>query len=46
LFVLIESIRRKSISPKIANTINGIGFAILLFFMIAVSVSDIGKFFK
>ena len=43
LFVGIEAIRRKSISPKITNTLNIIGFALLIIFMITVTISDIGR---
>ena len=43
LFVIIEAIRRKSISPKVANTVNAIGFAILLAFMAFVTYRDILK---
>lgn len=41
LFVCIEAIRRKTISPKITNTLNIVGFAILIIFMITVSFSDV-----
>lgn len=43
LFVLIESIRRKSISPQVANTVNGIGFILLLLLMFVVTYKDIAK---
>jgi regulator of sigma E protease len=45
-FVLIESITRKRISPKIANTINGVGFALLMLLMLIVTYKDIVKLFK
>ncbi|MFA6535899.1 MAG: RIP metalloprotease RseP [Candidatus Paceibacterota bacterium] len=43
LFVAIEAIRRKNINPKIANIVNGIGFAILILLMILVTYHDIAK---
>jgi len=45
LFVAIEAIRRKSISPKIANALNGVGFALLILLMIVVTVHDVFRFF-
>jgi len=44
-FVAIEAIIRRPISPKIANTINTIGFGLLLFFMLFVTYKDIVKLF-
>jgi regulator of sigma E protease len=41
LFVLIESVTRKNIPPKIASWTNGIGFALLLTLMIVISVHDV-----
>ena len=43
LFVIIESVRRKAISPKIANTINAIGFGLLILFMLFITYKDIVK---
>lgn len=43
LFVAIEAIRRKNINPKIANIVNGIGFAFLILLMILVTYHDIAK---
>ncbi|MFA7193880.1 MAG: RIP metalloprotease RseP [Candidatus Paceibacterota bacterium] len=45
LFVAIEGIIKKPIKPKIANTLNLIGFALLMLLMISVTVSDIVKLF-
>lgn len=45
LFVAIEAIKRKSISPKIANALNGIGFALLILLMLVVTYKDIVKMF-
>lgn len=45
LFVLIESIIRRPIPVKVANWLNGIGFLILLLFMVIVTVSDVLKLF-
>lgn len=43
LFVLIESIRRKAIAPKIANLFNNIGFALLIILMLVVTYRDVLK---
>lgn len=43
LFVAIEAVRRKAISPKVANTMNAIGFCILILFMLFVTYKDIVK---
>ncbi|MSR71155.1 MAG: hypothetical protein EXS50_00570 [Candidatus Taylorbacteria bacterium] len=43
LFVLIEAIRRKAITPKIANTLNLIGFALLILLMFVVTYRDVLK---
>lgn len=45
LFIIIESITRKRIPSNIANWANGIGFFILIGFMIVVTISDIAKLF-
>jgi regulator of sigma E protease len=41
LFVGIEAIRRKAISPKIFNAVNTVGFALLILLMILVTVHDV-----
>jgi regulator of sigma E protease len=46
LFVAIESITRKRINPKIANTINLFGFGLLLLLMVVITFSDISKLVK
>ena len=43
LFLLIEKIKGSRINPKITNTVNTIGFAILIIFMIIVTYHDIIK---
>ncbi len=43
LFVIIEAIIRKPIKPKIANTVNAIGFGLLLAFMLFITYKDIAK---
>lgn len=45
LFVIIEAIIRRPISPKVVNTINTVGFGLLLFFMLFVTYKDIVKLF-
>ncbi|MES2059531.1 MAG: RIP metalloprotease RseP [Patescibacteria group bacterium] len=46
LFVAIESIIRRPLNPKIANTLNLIGFALLLLLMVTITFSDIAKLVK
>lgn len=41
LFVLIEKIKGSPINPKIANTLNVIGFALLILLMVVVTVNDV-----
>lgn len=45
LFVIIEKIKGSPITPKIANTANGIGFVLLLLLMLVVTFNDILKLF-
>ncbi|MEK7163140.1 MAG: site-2 protease family protein [Patescibacteria group bacterium] len=45
LFVGIEAIRRKMISPRVANTVNAVGFGILILFMLFVTYRDVVKLF-
>lgn len=45
LFVFIEAIRRKPISPRFVRTVNFVGFALLLVLMVVVSLHDIFKLF-
>lgn len=45
LFVLIEAIRRRPLSPRVANTANAIGFVLLLALMAVVTVNDIVRLF-
>jgi regulator of sigma E protease len=45
-FLLIEKVKGSPINPKVANTLNTIGFGILILFMIVVTYHDIVvKFF-
>jgi regulator of sigma E protease len=43
LFVLIESIARRPIPPKIFNAANGIGFAFLILLMIIITFRDVSN---
>lgn len=43
LFVLIESIKRSPINPKIASWTNAVGFALLLLLMVFITFRDIAK---
>lgn len=45
LFVIIEAVIRKPIKPKIANTLNTVGFFILITLMLVITYRDIMKFF-
>lgn len=45
LFVLIEKIKGSAISPKVANTVNGVGFALLILLMIVITFNDIVRLF-
>lgn len=45
LFVAIEGITKRKINPKVANTINTIGFVLLITLMIVVTYRDILKLF-
>jgi len=44
-FLLIEKIKGSRIKPKVANTANFIGFALLIIFMIFITYHDIVKLF-
>jgi regulator of sigma E protease len=41
LFLLIEGIFRKPIPRKVESIVNGIGLAILLLFMLLITVKDV-----
>lgn len=43
LFVLIEAVKGSPIKPKIANTLNAVGFALLILLMLVVTYKDIFK---
>lgn len=43
LFLLIETIKRSPIKPKVANTANMIGFVLLLLLMVIITYNDIVK---
>ncbi len=43
LFVIIESISRRRISPRFSNVVNAVGFALLMLLMVAVTYKDIAK---
>jgi regulator of sigma E protease len=45
LFVLIEGITRRAIKPSVANTINAVGFGLLILLMVVITVSDVLKLF-
>ena len=45
LFLIIEKIRKKPVTPKIENTIHTIGFIILMGLMVLITVNDIFHIF-
>ncbi len=45
LFLCIEAIKRSPIRPAVANTLNFIGFALLILLMVVVTVHDIVRLF-
>ncbi|MBP9711452.1 MAG: RIP metalloprotease RseP [Candidatus Pacebacteria bacterium] len=44
-FLLIEKIKGSPINPKVANTLNTIGFGILILFMIFITYHDVANLF-
>lgn len=44
-FLLIEAIRRKPIPPKYEGYVHGVGFALLMVFMVIVAFNDIWRLF-
>ena len=46
LFLIIEKIKGKPVSPKVENTIHSIGFALLMILMIAITINDIVRIFS
>jgi regulator of sigma E protease len=45
IFVIIEAIKKSPINPKVAGTVNMVGFAIFILLMIIVSVRDVTNLF-
>ncbi len=45
LFLLIEKIKGSRIKPKVANTVNAIGFGLLMLLMVIITYPDIVKLF-
>lgn len=45
LFVIIEAITRKKMNPIVMNTVNSIGFILLMILMLVVTYKDIVKLF-
>lgn len=43
LFLIIEAIKRSPIKPKIANTLNTVGFALLILLMVVITFHDVIK---
>ena len=46
LFLIIEAIRRKKVTPKIEATINNVGFALLIILMLFITGNDIIRIIK
>ena len=45
LFIIIEAIKGKPISPKVENTIHAVGMIFLLLLMLVVTINDIIRLF-
>ena len=45
LFLIIEKVKGSRLNPKVANTINTIGFCLLIFLMIVITYHDVIKLF-
>lgn len=45
LFVGIEALTRRSIPTRVANVANGIGFALLIFLMVLITIQDVRNIF-
>lgn len=45
IFLIIEKIKGSPVSTKIQQIVNGVGFALLIALILAVSVQDIGRLF-
>ncbi len=45
LFVLIEAVIRRPIKPVVANSVNALGFSLLILLMVVVTYKDIVKIF-
>jgi len=45
LFLLIEKLRGKPVNPKIENTVNTVGFALLMLLVVFVTINDIIRLF-
>lgn len=45
LMIIVEAIKKSPINPKIANTINAVGFILLIILMIVVTAHDIVRLF-
>jgi regulator of sigma E protease len=43
LFLVIEAVKGSPIKPHIANVVNMVGFALLIFLMIVITLSDITR---
>ena len=46
LFLIIEKIKGKPVSPKVENTIHSIGMVLLMILMVAITINDIIKLFQ
>lgn len=43
LFLIIEKIKGSPVNPKIENTVNSVGFMLLMLLVIVITISDISK---
>jgi regulator of sigma E protease len=46
LFLIIEKIRRKPINPKVENTVNAVGFGLLMVLILFVTINDVLRLIK
>lgn len=45
LFIIIEVISRREIPPRVFNAVNAVGFALLIFLMVLITIHDVRSIF-
>jgi regulator of sigma E protease len=43
LFILIESVRRRRLNPKVEATITAVGLAVIVIFAVYVTIGDVTR---